>query len=203
MLGRTHSLPLPAGRAQLHRNPWPAADVSRGMQRWLAPPRQIARSGRLLSTLVLCAVVIGCQPDPGEPSHQPSPTSSADGPEALIADLLAAGAVARLGAGFTADPLPGQGIVLCVGKEGVQLFVFPSIRDRMDAASRIDPKDPWHIGTSVVEWIGRPRFWQRDRLLVLYLGEDVATDNVLRTVLGPPFASGEGGGSMLRDNSCS
>jgi hypothetical protein len=111
--------------------------------------------------------------------------------------------MARLGATFTADPLPGQGVVLCVGKEAVQLYVFASIRDRIDAASRIDPKDPWHIGTAIVEWIGRPRFWQRDRLLVLYLGEDAATDSVLRTVLGPPFASGQGGGSSLRDASCS
>jgi hypothetical protein len=172
------------------------------MQCRLALPRKIARSARLLSTLAICAVVIGCQPGAGEPGGQPSPALSADGPEALIADLLAAGVTARLGDRFTADPLPGQGIVLCVGKEAVQLYVFSSIRERVDAASRIDPKDPWHIGTSVVEWIGRPRFWQRDRLLALYLGQDAAMDNILRTVLGPPFASGEGGGSMLRDNSC-
>ena len=178
-------------------------DVSRKMRSRLALPRQIARWGQLLCALVLCAVVIGCRPGADEPSHQPSPTSSPDGPETLIADLLAAGATARLGATFTADPLPGKGVVLCVGKEAVQLYVFPSIRDRIDAASRIDPKDPWNVGTAIVEWIGRPRFWQRDRLLVLYLGEDATTDNLLRIVLGQPFASGEGGGSSLRDASCS
>jgi hypothetical protein len=46
-------------------------------------------------------------------------------------------------------------------------------------ASRIKPDDPSNLGTSIVEWAGRPRFWQRDRILVMYLGESAATEALL------------------------
>jgi hypothetical protein len=48
------------------------------------------------------------------------------------------------------------------------------------------------VGTAIVEWAGRPRFWQGNRILVLYLGESAATEALLTSVLGPPFAEGPG-----------
>jgi hypothetical protein len=90
---------------------------------------------------------------------------------------------------------------MCVGTEPVRLYVFGSERDRMAAAAQINPTDPSNMGTSMVDWDGRPRFWQRDRLLILYLGEDAATETLLQSVLGQPFASGQGR-PLLRDGSC-
>jgi hypothetical protein len=128
----------------------------------------------------------------------PGPT---DGPEKFIVDLEDAGAESRLGPRFTADPIAAQGVVLCLGSQPVQLYVFGSVRDRTQAAAKINPTNPSDMGTSMVDWNGRPRFWQRDRLLILYLGEDAATDTLLRSVLGQPFASGQGR-PPLRDDSC-
>ena len=148
--------------------------------------------------ILLGISVLGCQ---AGPSPTPVPTTTIDGAEALIADLRTAGADARLGERFAPDPFTAQGMVMCLGKEPVRLYVFPSIADRVKAAARIDPSNPSSMGTSIVDWNGRPRFWQRVRVLVMYLGEDVATEASLRGVLGPPFASGQGR-LALRDGSC-
>ena len=82
------------------------------------------------------------------------------------------------------------------------MYVFPSIGDRVEAAARIDTTNPSNVGGAMVSWNGRPRFWQVDRLLLLYLGEDAPTEALLLTVVGPPFASGEGR-ALLPDPACS
>ena len=105
-----------------------------------------------------------------------------------MADLVAAGASATLGSNFLAEPLPGEGVLVCVGKEPVQVYVLKDHEAALAAASKIDRNDPSKIGTSIVDWAGTPRFWLRDRILVLYLGTNAVTDAALRTLLGPPFA---------------
>jgi hypothetical protein len=148
--------------------------------------------------ILLAIGVLGCQDGS---TTTPGPTATIDGPDALIADLRNAGADARLGERFAPDPFIAQGVVMCLGKEPIRLYVFPSIADRQQAAARIDPANPSNMGTAMVDWNGRPRFWQRDRVLVLYLGEEVATEALLRGVLGQPFAIGQGR-PALRDDSC-
>ena len=93
---------------------------------------------------------------------------------------------------FAGDPFDAQGGLMCVGSEPVQLYVFGSVRAREEAAQRIDPNNPSDMGTAMIEWNGRPRLWQRDRMMIVYLGEDAATEALLRSVLGEPFASGQG-----------
>jgi hypothetical protein len=161
---------------------------------------------RPVFALLLAVLLIGCQTAASTASTaptawSPSPSPTADGPEGLIADLEAAGADAKLGDLFSPDPLTGQDVVLCVGAEPVRLYVFGSVGDRVQAASRIDPKDPSNMGTSIVDWNGAPRFWQRDRMLILYLGTNADTEALLRGILGQPFASGIGR-PPLRDDSC-
>jgi hypothetical protein len=67
---------------------------------------------------------------------------------------------------------------------------------------KIDPKDPSNVGTGIVEWAGAPRFWLRDNVIVLYLGQDAATDAALRALLGTPFAEGEAGRMPLPGPDC-
>ena len=130
----------------------------------------------------------------------PGPT---DGPEKLIVDLEAAGAQARLTEMFAGDPFEAQGGVMCVGSEPVQLYVFASAPAREEAARRIDPTDPSDMGTAMIAWNGRPRLWQRDRMIIAYLGEDGATETLLRSVLGEPFASGQGRPPLPGPKTCS
>jgi hypothetical protein len=117
----------------------------------------------------------------------PNPTI-ADGAESLVEDLIAAGASAKLGSNFLAEPLPGEGVLVCIGTEAVQVYLLKDHEAALAAASTIDPDDPSKIGTSIVDWAGSPRFWLRDRMLVLYVGDNAATDTALRSLLGEPFA---------------
>lgn len=123
----------------------------------------------------------------------PNPTT-AGGAEGLVEELVAAGATARLGSNFLAEPLPGEGVLICVGAEPVQVYVLRDHEAALAAAAMIDPDDPSKIGTAIVEWVGRPRFWLRDRILVLYVGDSAATDAALRGLLGEPFAEAGGAG---------
>ena len=93
---------------------------------------------------------------------------------------------------FATDPIGGEGISLCVEGQVVNVYVFPTVEEREAAASRIDPDDPSNVGTAMIEWAGNPRFWAADRLLVLYLGRDPAVEAGITSVLGSPFARGEG-----------
>lgn len=160
-----------------------------------------------LVAFVLVLSIGACSPaaNPGStPTTAPAPSAtpprvifgtpvptSADGAEGLVEDLIASGASAKLGSFFLAEPLPGEGILLCVGAEPVQVYVLRDHEAALAAASTIDPDDPSKIGTSIVEWNGRPRFWLRDRIIVLYVGDDAATDTALRTLLGQPFAEAQ------------
>ena len=94
----------------------------------------------------------------------------------------------KVGSNFLADPMPGEGILVCLGVEPVQVYVLRDHEAALAAASMIDREDPSKVGTAIVEWAGRPRFWLRDRILVLYIGDDAATDAALRGLLGEPFA---------------
>lgn len=163
-----------------------------------------------LLNMFLLLVVAGCAgsgatngPTPTIPpvggTQAPGPS---DGPEALVTDLVAAGLNAHLGPLFAGDPLAAQGVVMCVGSQPVQVYVFGSISERVALTSKIDPANPSNLGTTIIDWNGRPRMWQRDRLVIVYLGEDAATEQVLRSALGEPFAAAAQGRPPLRAATC-
>jgi hypothetical protein len=133
----------------------------------------------------------------------PTPTLvPSTGVEGLVADLHRAGAQIGRSAPFNGTPLSSDGVTVCVNHEEVSVYVYSSDQAREAAAATIDRHDPWHIGNAVVEWLSPPTFWQRDRILVLYVGTDQATTNLLVAVLGQPFAVGEGAKSLQLTRSC-
>lgn len=158
-------------------------------------PRLIRRADvvRLLTVLLLFVVTIGCG---GAPSSTPPQASASgegsDGVAVLAGDLRTVGATVTELGGFNPDPLGGRGVRLCVAGQQVSLYVYPTAQDRAVASARIDPNDPSNLGIAMVEWAGNPRFWQRDRIIVLYLGSDAAVEVGITSVLGPPFARGRG-----------
>lgn len=83
-------------------------------------------------------------------------------------------------------------VIVCADHDSVRVFEFASDFERSVAASKIDPDDPSHSGGDIYEWSGEPRFWQRDRILVLYVGSSEATIQKLTSLLGEPFAEGRG-----------
>ena len=159
-----------------------------------------------LATLLLGALIMaGCAaaespassaspvPSPSDAAgSSPSEAPASDPPAAFVAALRDAGAEVSETGAFNTDPLGGQGIGLCVAGQQVSVYVYPTPEDREAVASRIDPTDPSNLGTSIVEWAGNPKFWQADRIIVLYLGSDPAVESGISSILGQPFARGEG-----------
>jgi hypothetical protein len=142
--------------------------------------------------------VVGCQ---ATASQTPAATAL-HGIDGLVADLVAAGTDAKAGTTFTSEPIGGQGSTLCVGTETVRAYEFIDHEAALAASQTIDRDDPTKIGNGIVDWAGAPRFWLRDRVIVLYLAQDAATDSTLRALLGPPFAEGRVGRIPLPEPPC-
>lgn len=149
---------------------------------------------RAVVVIAIMLTAIGCS------NRAESTTTSAASetePDQFISDLNTAGAEAEQVESFSSDPLGGKGLLVCVGGEEVRLYLFDGEQAAATAANRIDPDDPSHVGTAIVEWAGNPRFWHRGPILVLYLGADQVTEDLLIEVLGTPFARGPGPGRGL------
>lgn len=149
---------------------------------------------RAVVVIAIMLTVIGCS------NRADSTTNSVafvTEPDRFIADLNGAGTKAEQVESFSSDPLGGKGRLVCVGGKEVRVYLFESEQAAATAADRIDPDDPSHVGAAIVEWAGNPRFWHRGPILVLYLGEDQETEDLLTEVLGTPFARGSGPGRGL------
>jgi hypothetical protein len=55
-------------------------------------------------------------------------------------------------------------------------------------AAQIGPDG--HPPTMMISWLATPHFYQAERLIVLYVGDDPMVVDLLTALLGPPFAGG-------------
>jgi hypothetical protein len=131
--------------------------------------RRIALAAALLA-------VAGCQ--------------SLGGPQRLVAELQAQGVSAAMGTDLDAGLLGGVPTIVCAGDESVTVYEYRDVDSTIAAAALIDQDDPSMVGNAIVEWAGTPHFWLRDRVIVLYVGEDPEVNAALRNILGRPFAEG-------------
>lgn len=83
--------------------------------------------------------------------------------------------------------VPGQAIT--VNGAEVQVFEFNEKVTREASAAQISP-DASSIGTTMITWIDQPNFWAKGRVVVLYVGQDTSTIELLTSVLGEPIAQG-------------
>jgi hypothetical protein len=161
-------------------------------------PERLVRSVCRLVVTWLAVAACG-RPLPPETA---SGTPDSDGLSGLAGDLVAAQLIVADSGPFPAVPLTGTGRALCASGQEIRVYEYPTVGERVAAAAQIDPADASHVGTSMVEWAGAPRFWQRDRIIVLYLGDGQATEQVLTSILGQPFSRGGPCRRTLNGASC-
>ena len=75
---------------------------------------------------------------------------------------------------------------LIVNGNDVQVFEFGSTSLAESEAAKVAPSGS-PIGTSQISWIAPPRFYRKDRLIVLYVGSQTDIIQALMAVLGAPF----------------
>lgn len=137
----------------------------------------------------LCLLLLsGCDPaqtlfteeDPGD-----------DPVARLIKDLDGAGVEAARAGTITQPFLSGDGHVLRALEETIQVFVYPDADAARREAGGISPDGSSIVGqgtATMVTWVAAPHFFRRDRVIVLYVGEETTMLAALESVLGPPFA---------------
>lgn len=79
--------------------------------------------------------------------------------------------------------LDGPGLA---GQAEVQSFEYADPAAATADASQIEPDG--NLRTVMITWIAPPHFFRRERLIVLYVGEDPAVVALLTDLLGPQFA---------------
>jgi hypothetical protein len=77
--------------------------------------------------------------------------------------------------------------VISVNGENVQIFQFEG-EDEAQIASLIVSEDDTEIGTNVFKWISEPHFFTKGKIIVLYVGQNQETLNLLESLLGKQFA---------------
>ena len=105
----------------------------------------------------------------------------------LVDALRAAGATVEPQGEMEQAFLSVSGQQILVNGGNVQLFEYPSTEAAAADAGQISP-DGSSTATTMITWVEPPHFYRKDRLLVLYVGSDEATQELLADLLGPQFA---------------
>lgn len=71
--------------------------------------------------------------------------------------------------------------------EDVQVFQFANAA-AADAEAAPISRDGMGVGTSKIHWIGSPHFYKKEKLLVLYVGDNHKVLKTLEALLGRQFA---------------
>lgn len=124
--------------------------------------------------------------DPGNPDAITSHGGEARDYVSLIDNLRQVGMTVEPAGEIDQPFFSVQAYVIKVYGEDVQVFEFEDAETASSEAKLVSP-DGSSIGTSMVSWMAAPHFYQIERLIVLYVGEEEAVLQALETVLGSPF----------------
>jgi len=85
------------------------------------------------------------------------------------------------------DPSEREEFSAALVRRGLWIYEFDS-NEQMESNSALVSSDGYNIGGRNYSYIGRPRFFKRDRIIVVYQGENEQIINFLRDTLGEKFA---------------
>jgi hypothetical protein len=105
----------------------------------------------------------------------------------LIDNLRKLGATVNPVGDVTQPFFSTKGNVIRVNGEEIQIFEYPSAAAAMAEVGKISPEGST-IGTSIVSWTANPHFFQKERLVVLYIGTNSGVTQLLTTALGSQVA---------------
>jgi hypothetical protein len=80
-----------------------------------------------------------------------------------------------------------KGMAIEVHGEDVQVFQYSNAA-AADAQAALVSRDGGAVGTTKVHWMGPPHFYKKEKLLVLYIGDNEKMLKTLEAVLGRQFA---------------
>jgi hypothetical protein len=113
--------------------------------------------------------------------------SSSFGLPELVLELRNQNAVVLGGGALSQSYLAGEGTLLKVDGLDVQAFEYLTMAAASADAATIS-SDGGTIGTTAVTWGGSPHFYRRDRIIALYVGNDLPLKDRLTRVMGAQIA---------------
>lgn len=124
-----------------------------------------------------------------QPLPTPPPSEIPLGPatQTLAEEFRSAGANAAFGIRLTQPFFSVEGIVLTINGEDLQVFEYPDANLLQQDADMIS-SDANTINGESMAWIAPPHFYQRDNLMVLYIGDNQETIDLAIQVIGEQFA---------------
>jgi len=84
-----------------------------------------------------------------------------------------------------------SGQIITVNGEDVQIFEYPDSTAAAAEAAQISP-DAGSVGANMISWVAAPHFYTKDRIIVLYIGENDSITRALFEILGEPIAEYQG-----------
>ncbi|MFH0343847.1 MAG: hypothetical protein ACHBNF_17390 [Chromatiales bacterium] len=105
----------------------------------------------------------------------------------LIDNLRAAGIIVKPEGEVVQPFFSVKGKIIKVGGEDVQVFQYSHETETDAQAIQVSP-DGSTVGTTKIHWFGPPHFYKREKLLVLYVGDNEKVLKALEDVLGQQVA---------------
>lgn len=137
----------------------------------------------LISILVVVMLFAACAPQ----GEVPAESATVDDLRSLSKALRDAGATIESNETIQQEFFTVEGRILKVNGTDVQVFEYKSA-DAMEAEAALVASDGGSVGTSMMMWMATPHFFKSGRLLVLYVGDDAAMLDLLKSALGEQFA---------------
>ena len=112
--------------------------------------------------------------------------------DSLVGDLRHQGVTVSTGGNEPRESFPFfsvQAKQLRINGDDIYIFEYATDVIARSDASTVSPSGT-PIGTTQTTWISPPRFYKRDRFIILYVGTSLTVVRALEAVLGMPFAQG-------------
>ena len=138
------------------------------------------------ATLALLMISWGC----GESLTGPAETAPRD-VDGFVDQVRALGAEVAQSGPINQPFFSASGVRLLVNGHQVSVYAFPTSEGAAAAAGGVSADGSSIVGDGVaynVLWVGPPHFFLRERVIVLYVGDDVEILELLEGILGPQFA---------------
>lgn len=138
----------------------------------------------LLASLLMVAMLFAACAPQGD-ARAETPTVEDLG--TLSKALRDAGAIVESNETIRQEFFTVEGRILKLNGVDVQVFEYKS-PEAMEAEAALVAPDGGSVGTSMMMWMATPHFFKAGSVLVLYVGVDAATLDLLTSVLGEQFA---------------
>ena len=149
------------------------------------------RISPIMSLFVVVLLIAACAPQ-APATEAPATARAVEDQDSLLEALKnkaieTEGAKVELGDSVEQAFLNAQGQIIKVNDADVQVFEYESA-DALEAdAAQISP-DGGSTATTMITWMAPPHFFKSGRVLVLYVGDDSAVLDLLKSVLSEQFA---------------